>query len=116
MTTRSHKRRRDTADDSEIDALEKMLRARCRQIESMAESAGVEEPDRSREKDLQIQAFTERRAQAMQQLASGSEEPRNTRVARLERLLEALDCSREFFHSACDESASSGEEWGVLIR
>lgn len=108
--------RSNTATDSEIHALEKMLEARCKQIESMVRAAGLKGSDMSREQDLQIQAFTERRAQALRQLAAGLEEPDNARVARLERLLEALDCSRAFFHSVCAGSHSSDEEWAVLIR
>ena len=107
--------RSDATDDSEIHALEKMLDARCRQIESMIRSRSVTGGNMSREEDLQLQAFTERRAQARQQLASGKQESRNVRVARLERLLEALDCSREFFESDCPESEVSSEDWAVLV-
>lgn len=106
----------DTAIDSEIHALERMLEARCKQIESMARSARVKGPEMSREQDFQMQAFAERRAQALQQVAAGIAEPRNARVARLERLLEALECSRDFFRSAGSEHDSCEEQWAVLIR
>ena len=106
----------DDALDSEICVLEKMLEARCAEIESLVESASRTRDEATREQDFQLQAFAERRDQALQQLTSGLEEPRNARVARLERSLEGLECSREFFRTPRSEDDDSLEEWAVLVR
>jgi len=81
----------------EARALEKMIRALCAQIEQLANAAGARGDLGSKEARFQLEAFAERRSQALHQLNDGAAEPHMTRVARLERFVEALDCSRAYF-------------------
>ncbi|HEX7081662.1 MAG TPA: hypothetical protein VF329_11660 [Gammaproteobacteria bacterium] len=84
----------------ELHALERMIAALCRHTARLAREAGHRGELDSREADLQLQAFAERRAQALELLKAPSSEPCEIRIARLERLVEALDQSREFFRPA----------------
>lgn len=84
----------------EARALEKMIVALCGDIEHLANDAGARGELDSREAQLQLEAFAERRAEALQRLKDPREEPREIRIARLERLVEALGCSRAYFRAA----------------
>jgi hypothetical protein len=53
----------------------------------------------SRESDLQMAAFAERRDSIRRFFASNTTEPTETRIARLEKLVDALNCSRSYFGS-----------------
>lgn len=81
----------------ELRALEKMTSALCRHIELLMREARYRGRLRSREDDFQLQVFDERRAQAEQLLESKSAEPCETRIARFEQIVNALDCSRDYF-------------------
>ena len=79
-------------------ALEKMLNALCKHTVQLILEARSRGSDlESREADFQLQAFAERRAQAMELLKDGSREPPEIRIARLERLIDAVDRSRAYF-------------------
>lgn len=89
---------RNTTADLELRALEKMTAALCRHIELLwlnaARSGGLD-----REAELHRQAFEERRKEAMRLVKTPGSEPIATRIARLERLIEALEVSRTYFKS-----------------
>jgi hypothetical protein len=86
-----------------------MIRARCAQIERRLRQAEATGAPASRESDLQYEVFTERRAQAQDRLENDTNEPQETRAARLERILHGLECSWEYFgredRNAPDEDA-----------
>jgi len=88
----------DTAADLELRALEKMTAALCRHIELLLRSA-TESGALGREAELHRQAFEERRKEAMRLVKTPGSEPIATRIARLERLIEALEVSRTYFKS-----------------
>jgi len=81
----------------ELRALEKMIGALCAHTESLAHAARSSGKLASREARLQLEAFTERRAKARELLAAQTTESLEIRLARLEQLVEALDCSRSYF-------------------
>lgn len=81
----------------ELRALERMVRALCEYIELRAREARSHGELDSREAELQLEAFAERRSKALETLRGGVSEPAETRIARLERAIEALDCSRSYF-------------------
>lgn len=83
----------------ELRALEKMTSALCRHIELLTREARRRGRLASREDDFQLQAFDERRTQA-EQLLESTAEPNEMRIARLEQLVNALDCSRDYFRTA----------------
>lgn len=107
----------ESAAGLELRALERMIGARCEQIERMARDAVARNDLDSRESELQIQVFAERRSQALDQIGTATSEPLETRAARLERLLEALECSRAYFCPRNDlVESGSGAIWGVLVK
>lgn len=83
--------------DPEVFALERTVRRRCEEIEHLARSSFPPGSTVCRESDFQLQAFAERRAEALRHLETANRESREVRIARLERLLETLECSRSFF-------------------
>lgn len=86
----------DTTQRLEQRALERMLTAMCRQIDmACRKTAGADTA--SREAALQHAAYLERRQQALSTAQSAASEPHHIRVARLERLVNALQCSRAYF-------------------
>lgn len=90
----------DTTEQLEARALEKMIAALCGHIEQLANAAGRRGDLGSREAEFQLQAFAERRSQALQQLQAPGRESHEIRIARLEKFVEALDCSRAYFRGA----------------
>jgi hypothetical protein len=81
----------------ELRALERMVDALCCDIEQWVED--TRRRSACRETEFQLQAFVERRARALQFLRAPSGEPCETRIAQLERLVEALGCSRAYFRA-----------------
>lgn len=81
----------------ELRALEKMAAAQCRHIELLQRQAGEAGKLATREADLQRSAFEERRREALELMRSPAAEPVESRIARLERLVEALEVSRTYF-------------------
>ncbi len=86
----------DTTQHLEQRALERMLDAMCRQID-LACGKVASADAASREAALQHAAYLERRQQALSTAHSAANEPHDIRVARLERLVNALQCSRAYF-------------------
>jgi len=103
--------------DLELLALKKLIAARCRQIEVLARTAFARSEADAREREFQFQVFAERRTQAMDQMVGASGEPAESRAARLERLLRALECSLEYFRvETTDAAAADDRSWAVRIR
>jgi hypothetical protein len=81
----------------ESRALEKMAHALCehsRQLLAAARARGVLA---SREAKFQMDVFAERCAQAGELLQTVDVPVQETRIARLEKLVSALECSRGYF-------------------
>jgi len=91
----------------ELRALERMIGALCAHIEHLTSSARSRGELGSREADFQLQVFAERRAQAQQTLQRSAREPDEIRIARLEKAVEALDCSRAYFRFRTAESKTA---------
>jgi len=102
----------------ELRALERMLGVLCEHIERLTHDARSRDKLASRETDLQLQAFAERRMQAVQLLQTDASEPQEQRIARLERVVEALDCSLAYFRpGGADTDASENcPNWSILLR
>jgi hypothetical protein len=112
----THAAREETA-GLELAALERMIRARCRQLQRWTQEAIARGELHSREADLQLQAFAERHAAAIAQLEVSPSEPDELRITRLERLLAALDCSWSYFRAQPVHADESQErrEWAIRI-
>jgi hypothetical protein len=78
-------------------ALEKLARVLCDHTQQLASAAGSRGALRSREASLQAQVFAERRAQALQLLDAAAPRSDESRMARLERVIQALQFSRSYF-------------------
>jgi hypothetical protein len=101
----------------ELRALEKLIRARCEQIQGLANEAGARGGLHSRESELQLEAFRERSEKALQALETVSSESREIRIARLEDLAQALECSGDFFRAAIGSNApAEAGAWAVRVR
>lgn len=118
MARAQHPSASERTAELELRALERMVGARCEQIGQWVQEAFAHGELASREADLQLEAFSERRAQAIRQLEVDSGEPTETRIARLERLLEAIDCSWAYFCPNDPGPVQSGQvrEWAIMVR
>lgn len=88
----------DTTAHLELLALERMIRALCVHVERLACAARERGELDTREAGFQLQAFAERHEQALRLLGAADDgEAHEIRVARLEKAVQALDCSRVFF-------------------
>ena len=104
----------ETTAHLELVALEKMTGALCEYIERLTRDAQARREFESREADLQLQVFEERRSQALQLLAVHTCEPRETRIARLQKAVEALDCSRDYFRPS--EPEPGPPVWEIRLK
>lgn len=87
----------DTTHRLEQRALERMLTVMCTQIDQACRCITEAGAAASREATLQHAAYLERRQQALSVAKSAGNEPHHVRVARLERMVNALQCSRAYF-------------------
>lgn len=87
----------DTSDYPSLRELETEASALCERIERLTSAARFRGEMNSRESELQLEAASERRAQAKRLLQSRSREPNETRLCRLEQLIKALECSLDYF-------------------
>jgi len=83
----------------EAHALEKMARASCEHSRQLLAAARARGALRSREASLQVEVFAERCAQAGELLQAVEAPVQESRIARLEKLVNALECSRGYFRS-----------------
>ena len=91
----------------ELRALKKMVVALCEHTEQLADVACARGAIEAREARWQLQVFGARRDEAADLLARTSSEPDAIRIARFEKLVEALECSRAYFRRL--EQAESSE-------
>lgn len=107
-----------SATDLELRALERMIGARCKQIERVAKTEIAGNAIEQRERDFQLQVFAERRTQALDLMRGDSSEPREIRAARLERLLQALECSSDYFCREAEDAVDREEApiWSVRVK
>ncbi len=81
----------------EARALERMAHVLCEHSRQLLAAARERGALRSREADLQVEVFAERCAQASELLQAADAPVRESRIARLEKLVNALECSRGYF-------------------
>ncbi|HSN70771.1 MAG TPA: hypothetical protein VLT59_04650 [Steroidobacteraceae bacterium] len=89
----------------ELRALERMAEVLCEYVEQQASQFRDGARTGSRETRLQLAVLAERRQAAENALTSRSSEPAEIRITRLQKIVEALDCSRAFFASLPTSSA-----------
>jgi len=83
----------------EARALERMARASCEHSRQLLAAARARGALNSREAVFQVDVFTERCAQVGELLKAAEAPVRESRIARLEKLVSALECSRGYFRS-----------------
>jgi len=81
----------------EARALERMARALCEHSRQLLAAARARGALRSREANLQVEVFVERCAEAGELLRAVDVPVQESRTARLEKLVSALECSRGYF-------------------
>lgn len=81
----------------EMNALEKMARALCEHTQQLLAAARTRGALHTREASLQVEVFAERCAKAGELLQAADAPAQESRIARLQQLVEALACSREYF-------------------
>jgi hypothetical protein len=99
-----HRQRPPAPDQLEVRALEKMAAALCRQVGLLWREAQAAGRPATREAQLHWQAFEERRSEAMRLTRTSASEPSSARIAKLERLVEGLEVSRDYFKSLADDT------------
>jgi hypothetical protein len=102
---------------AQLEALERMLAVLCDEVVRLADAFRSVDPPRTREAELQLIALDERRAQALECLREREREPRQFRIGRLERLIEALNCSWTYFSARLNNATvRAAREGAVLVR
>ena len=103
------KQHADNPEERELRALERVLETLCADTTLLTDDLRTESASPSRETQLQLLAFEERLAQAAICLAHANHEAHEFRAARLEGLIEALECSRRYFSSnkTCDRKPAA---------
>jgi hypothetical protein len=81
----------------EARALERMARALCEHSRQLLAAARDRGALNSREANFQVEVFAERCTQAGELLQSVDMPVQESRTARLEKLVSALECSRGYF-------------------
>jgi hypothetical protein len=81
----------------EARALERMARALCEHSKQLLATARERGALGSREASFQVEVFAERCTQAGELLEAGEVPAQESRLAKLERLVNALECSRGYF-------------------
>jgi hypothetical protein len=81
----------------EARALERMARVLCEHSRQLLAAARARGALSSREANLQMEVFAERCAQAGELLQAVDAPVQESRTARLEKLVSALECSRGYF-------------------
>lgn len=96
----------DLDEQREVEALEHVVRALCEHVARLVDAARFDERLGTREAHLQVAAFEERRRRALRALETDTREPCSIRIGNLEKLVDALDCSRLYFAAAGPERPS----------
>jgi len=101
-----------------LEVLEQMLEALCEHVARLIDEARTESRLGTREAAFQVEAFEERRSRALAYVAADSSEPAWIRIDKLEKLIEALECSRAFFSARVGPhiEPDNSERWSVLVR
>jgi hypothetical protein len=81
----------------ELRALERMARALCEDSRQLLARARERGALSSREASFQVEVFAERCAQAGELLKVENAPVQESRIARFEKLVGALECSRGYF-------------------
>jgi hypothetical protein len=81
----------------EARALERMARVLCEHSRQLLAAARARGALSSREARFQVEVFDERCAQAGKLLQAVDAPAQESRIARLEQLVSALECSRGYF-------------------
>jgi hypothetical protein len=81
----------------EARALERMARALCEHSRQLLAAARTRGALGSREANLQVEVFTERCNQVGELLKADEAPAQESRLAKLEKLVGALECSRGYF-------------------
>jgi hypothetical protein len=108
----------DTTELRELDASAQRLRTLCEQVSRLIDGARSDDRLAAREARFQIAAFEERRQRALSLLDTRSREPYSIRLGNLEKIAEAVECSRAYFSAfagaepACEPASS----WPVRVR
>jgi hypothetical protein len=100
----------DDTEERELRALERVLETLCADTTLLTDNLRTEAARPSRETELQLMAFEERLAQAANCLRHARDEAAEFRIGRLERLIEALECSRRYFSSYRGNDRELGDE------
>jgi hypothetical protein len=99
--------------EAELLAMENVARLLLRNIEQMIRTLAPAMAPQSREGRLQREVFEERRAQVMRLLDAPASGPAESRIARLARLVEALQFSRAYFRQVQVSAKSVIQQQGV---
>ncbi len=101
---------------AQLETLETMLIEMCARLTEIVEATFEDDTVEARETRLQLEAFEERRSRALRSLGDERHGPLPIRIGRLKRLVEALECSWDYFSGVADSAriAEASSRWRML--
>lgn len=108
----------EITEQDRLETLERMLGDLCQRLTELVDETLESESLESREARFQLEAFEERRNRALTSLDGKPRGPLPVKIGKLERLMEALECSWAYF-SGLAESAGIAKEsshWRMLAE
>ena len=94
----------EVTDQDRLEALEHMLGVMCEYLTGLVEDMREVGAIASREARLQLEAFEERRNRALVALDETQHGPLPVTIGKLERLVEALECSWVYFRGLAEST------------
>ena len=108
----------ETTEQDRLETLERMLSEICERLTELVDEALDSESLESREARFQLEAFEERRKRALTSLDVRPRGALPVKIGKLERLMEALECSWDYFSGLAESAGitkdSSG--WRMLAE
>ena len=103
---------------AQLESLERMLGEMCERLTEIVEETLESDKLESREARLQLAAFEERRDRALKTLDGEQCGPLPVKIGKLERLVEALECSWVYFSGLVGSPRISNDssQWSVVPK
>lgn len=105
----------EVADQARLEALEHMLGVMCEYLTGLVEDTREGGALDTREARLQLEAFEERRARALETLSDTQYGPLPVKIGKLERLVEALECSWVYFKGLAESAGIFEQSSGRAV-
>ncbi len=108
----------EITEQDRLETLERMLGEMCARLTELIDEALDSESLESREARFQLEAFEERRSRALTSLDAKPRGPLPVKIGKLERLMEALECSWDYFSGLAKSGGitEDSSRWRMLAE